>query len=77
MKEVDVPFTNNDGERPIRPVKVQQKISGCFRSMNGAYIFCRNRGYISTCRKHGMSATEALRLLFAGKMPDFVKMPTK
>jgi len=52
--------------------KVQQKISGCFRSMEGAKIFCRVRRYLSTCRKQGMSATEALALLFQGKKPAFM-----
>ena len=72
MKEVDVPFTNNLAENNIRMTKVQQKISGCFRSMEGAYIFCRIRSYISTCRKHGMSVTDALKMLFKGEMPDFM-----
>lgn len=73
MKEVDVPFTNNLAENNIRMTKVQQKISGCFRSMEGAYIFCRIRSYISTCRKHGMSVTDALKMLFKGEMPDFMR----
>lgn len=66
-----VPFTNNLGENDIRMTKVQQKISGCFRSMEGAMIFCRVRGYLSTCRKQEISSTQALRLLFDGKLPNF------
>lgn len=73
MENVDVPFTNNLAENNIRMTKVQRKISGCFRSMEGAYIFCRIRSYISTCRKQGMSVTVALKMLFEGKEPDFMQ----
>lgn len=69
MENDVVPFTNNQGENDIRMTKVQQKISGCFRSMKGAQIFCLTRGYISSCRKQGVSATEALTSLFRGKLP--------
>jgi transposase len=65
-----VPFTNNLGENDIRMTKVQQKISGCFRSVDGAKIFCRVRSYLSTCRKQGVSTSLALDLLFQGKLPD-------
>ncbi len=67
-----VPFTNNLGENDIRMTKVQQKISGCFRSMEGAKIFCRVRSYLSTCRKQGVSSSHALEILFRGALPDFV-----
>jgi len=73
MNDIDVPFTNNQGENDLRMTKVQQKISGCFRSMDGAYIFCRVRSYLITCRKHGIAATDALETLFKGALPDFTQ----
>ena len=69
MVEPDVPFTNNRGENDIRMTKVQQKISGCFKSMDGAKIFCRVRSYLLTSQKHGVTPTNALKLLFDGKLP--------
>lgn len=71
MDDKKVLFSNNQGENDIRMTEVQQKISGYFRSMKGAEFFCRIRSYLSTCKKHGMRASEALRLLFEDKLPEF------
>jgi len=73
MENVEIPFTNNQGENDIRMTKVQQKISGCFRSQSGADVFCRVRGYLSTCRKQNVSSSKALKLIFKGELTQFAK----
>jgi len=61
-----VPFDNNLAERDIRMIKLQQKISGGWRTLAGAETFCALRSYISTVRKHDVDVLTALSQVFHG-----------
>jgi transposase len=67
MSDFDVPFDNNQAERDVRMMKLQQKISGTFRSTEGALSFCRIRGYISTAKKNQCSVINAIQNAISGK----------
>jgi transposase len=60
-------FSNNEAERTIRPVKVQQRSSGgCWRTLEGLAEFALVQSYLSTAAKWGISKLDALRGLFSG-----------
>ena len=66
LADFDIDFSNNLAERDLRMQKLRQKISGCFRSNDGATVFSRIRSYISTARKNGISAMEAIAMAVRG-----------
>jgi transposase len=60
LHDAAVPFTNNQVERDLRMAKVKQKISGGFRSDQGANDFATIHSVISTAKKHGWNVIQAL-----------------
>ena len=66
MTQPDVPFTNNLAEQTVRMPKVKQKVSGCFRTPQGAQNYCAIRSYCATMHKQGANIFESLIAAFKG-----------
>ena len=62
-----IPFDNNQAERDIRNIKVKTKVSGCFRSFDGAVEYLDIMSYIGTARKHGINSFKAVLFAVCGK----------
>ncbi len=75
LTDFRVPFDNNLAERDLRMTKLQQKISGCFRTPEGTNFFCRIRGYISTLRKQGYEILPVLISLWSHT--PFIPVPAE
>ena len=73
LDDLAIPFDNNQAERDLRSFKVQQKISGCFRSEADAVAYARIRGYLASLRKQGRALLAALETVFTGQplSPEF------
>jgi transposase len=67
LDDLAIPFDNNQAERDLRGLKMQQKVSGCFRSDAGGEAFARLRGYLATLRKQGQALLAALEAVFTGQ----------
>ena len=61
LHDLTVPFSNNEAERDLRMTKVRQKVSGCFRTVQGLKDFCTLRSIIETARKQGWDVLEILQ----------------
>ena len=66
-----VPFTNNQAERDIRPTKTKMKVSGCFRTIDGAKIYARVQSFVSTVRKLQFNPFNELYTVLTGGIPEY------
>ena len=66
LHDLNIPFDNNQAGRDLRMIKVQQKVSGCFRSEDGAKRFCDFSSYISTVRKLGLNLIASIKSALTG-----------
>jgi len=71
-REVDIPFTNNQAERDLRPAKGKIKVAGSFRSVHGVQCYARLQSVFSTWRKQGYNVFEELKTMFSGGKPAFL-----
>lgn len=70
MTQANVPFTNNLAEQAVRMPKVKQKVSGCFRTPQGAQTYCVIRSYAATMHKQGANIFDSLVAAFKGAPPQ-------
>jgi len=75
-REVNIPFTNNQAERDLRPVKGKTKVAGSFRSIHGAQYYARLQSVFSTWRKQGYNVFDELKTMINGEKPAFLLNPT-
>ncbi len=75
LTDPDIPFTNNLGERELRMSKVQQKISGCFKSLDTSNNAMIIRSFLQSSKKHNIPIAEALNSLFLKKPFEQIFLP--
>ena len=71
VRNFRVDFDNNLAERDLRNIKVKLKVSGCFRTDDGAWDYLRIMSFVGTARKHGKNAYEAICSALSGD-PDYI-----